>query len=71
MKSDNVLVWDFPDPQDLIPVFGANNVLVKLSDYGISQFISTQGAREQVGTPGIVALEMLRYHGNGNKVVIY
>lgn len=63
LKSDNVLVWKFPDPQDPIPVYGVTNVLVKLSDYGISQFVATQGARGLVGTPGFMAPEMLKYRG--------
>ena len=63
LKSDNVLAWKFPDPQDPIPVYGATNVLVKLSDYGISQFVATQGARGLVGTPGFMAPEMLKYQG--------
>ena len=36
---------------------------VKLSDYGISQFVSTQGAKGLVGTPGFIAPEILKYHG--------
>ena len=63
LKSDNVLVWKFPDPQDPIPVYGTDSVLVKLSDYGISQFVATQGARGLVGTPGFMAPEMLKYQG--------
>ena len=42
---------------------GGDNVLVKLSDYGISQFVATQGARGLVGTPGFMAPEMLKYQG--------
>ena len=38
-------------------------VLLKLSDYGISQFAATQGARGLVGTPGFMAPEILKYHG--------
>ena len=36
---------------------------VKLSDYGISQFASIQGAKGLVGTPGFMAPEILKYHG--------
>ena len=36
---------------------------VKLSDYGISQFASTQGAKGHVGTPGFMAPEILKYYG--------
>ena len=44
-------------------MYGVVNVLVKLSDYGISQFVATQGARGLVGTPGFMAPEMLKYQG--------
>jgi serine/threonine protein kinase len=44
-------------------VYGVTNVLVKLSDYGISQFVATQGARGLVGTPAFMAPEMLKYQG--------
>ena len=36
---------------------------MKLSDYGISQFASTQGAKGLVGTPGFMAPEILMYYG--------
>lgn len=36
---------------------------MKLSDYGISQFAATQGARGLVGTPGFIAPEILKYQG--------
>ena len=63
-----MLVWKFPEPRDpvLIPLgsdLGSNAVQVKLSDYGISQFVATQGARGMVGTPGFMAPEILKYHG--------
>lgn len=68
LKSDNVLVWKFPEPHDLIPIplgseMGTESVQVKLSDYGISQFVVTQGVKGFVGTPGYIAPEILRYHG--------
>ena len=66
LKSDNILVWQFPEPQDLVPSgcpLGTEWVYVKLSDYGISQFVATQGARGLVGTPGFMAPEILKYHG--------
>ena len=66
MKSDNVLVWSFPEPQEPVPLavqLDSNYVLVKLSDYGISQFATTQGAQGLVGTPGFMAPEILKYHG--------
>ena len=64
LKSDNILVWQFPDPHDSIPYsLGPETVTVKLSDYGISQYVATQGARGLVGTPGFMAPEILKYHG--------
>ncbi len=69
LKSDNVLVWRFPDPLEAIPKpppgqqLGMETVFVKLSDYGISQFAATQGARGLVGTPGFIAPEILKYQG--------
>ncbi len=49
---------------------GMNVVMVKLSDYGISQFVATQGARGLVGTPGFMAPEILKYHGREVGVTI-
>ncbi|XP_019849257.1 PREDICTED: leucine-rich repeat serine/threonine-protein kinase 1-like [Amphimedon queenslandica] len=66
LKSDNVLVWQFPSPYDvLVPALPVHTdvVKVKLSDYGISQFASTQGAKGLVGTPGFMAPEILMYYG--------
>lgn len=68
LKSDNVLVWRFPEPQDPIPIslgaeMGAASVLIKLSDYGISQFVASQGAKGLMGTAGFIAPEILKYHG--------
>ena len=42
---------------------GQESVFVKLSDYGISQFVATQGAKGLVGTPGFMAPEIIKYHG--------
>ena len=36
---------------------------VKISDYGISQFVTSQGAKGHVGTPGFMAPEILKYLG--------
>ena len=36
---------------------------MKLSDYGISQYVAKQGALGYVGTPGFIAPEILKYHG--------
>ncbi len=64
-----MLVWRFPDPLEAIPKpppgqqLGMETVFVKLSDYGISQFAATQGARGLVGTPGFISPEILKYQG--------
>ncbi len=68
LKSDNILVWRFPEPQEAVPIslgsdMGSESVFVKLSDYGISQFVAMQGARGLVGTAGFIAPEILKYHG--------
>lgn len=68
LKTDNILVWTFPEPRDPIPIqlgsnLGVDTVLVKLSDYGISQYVAKQGALGYVGTPGFIAPEILKYHG--------
>ena len=68
MNSNNVLALKFPGPQDPIPAHAANSVLVKLCDFGISQFSTGQGARGLVGTPGSMAPEMLKHQG---KEVLY
>ena len=59
-------MWAFPEPEDVVPTrtqLGLDTVFVKLSDYGISQFAATQGARGLLGTPGFMAPEILKYHG--------
>ncbi len=68
LKTDNILVWSFPEPRDPIPIplgsnLGLDSALVKLSDYGISQYVAKQGALGYVGTPGFIAPEILKYHG--------
>ena len=63
LNSANVLVWKFPDPQDPVSVYEADDVLIKLCDYSISQFIATQvqGARGVTGTRGFMAPEVEKH----------
>ena len=71
LKGDNVLVWRFPTPNNPPLVATNNEVLIKLSDYGISQFASINGLRGFAGTPGFIAPEIIKYHGKevySNKV---
>lgn len=58
MKSDNILVWKFPLP-------GLQNinqeVLLKITDYGISRMSSTTNkirSSSITGTPGFIAPEV-------------
>ena len=59
LKSDNVLVWKFP-----LPNFSKvnQNVLLKITDYGISRVSSTAyeiRTSNIRGTPGYIAPEVL------------
>ena len=63
-----MLVWHFPEPRDPIPIslgadMGSASVLVKLSDFQTSQFVTSQGAKGLMGTAGFIAPEILKYHG--------
>ncbi|XP_065901967.1 leucine-rich repeat serine/threonine-protein kinase 1-like [Dysidea avara] len=74
LKGDNVLVWRFPTPNNPPLVATNNEVLIKLSDYGIGQFASINGLRGFAGTPGFIAPEIIKYHGKevySNKVDIF
>ena len=59
MKSDNVLVWEFPLPK-FSKVY--QNVWLKITDYGISRMSSTGyeiRTNKISGTPGYIAPEVL------------
>ena len=58
-SSDPSFVSLFPS----FPLSIPPSSYIKLSDYGISQFASTHGAKGLVGTPGFIAPEILKYHG--------
>ncbi|XP_063218267.1 leucine-rich repeat serine/threonine-protein kinase 1 isoform X2 [Bacillus rossius redtenbacheri] len=60
LKSENVLVWELPPPfQDE----AANNVHIKLADYGISRLTLPTGTKGFGGTEGFMAPEIMRYNG--------
>ncbi|KAH3873787.1 hypothetical protein DPMN_037027, partial [Dreissena polymorpha] len=61
LKSDNVLVWHFPAPNNLDPTAA---VLVKLADYGISKSVFPGGeAKGFAGTPPFIAPEIIVHTG--------
>ena len=61
MKCENVLVWAFPAPTVSEPE--NHQVLLKLTDYGISRSVSLGGIKGFQGTPGYMAPEILQYTG--------
>lgn len=60
LKSDNVLAWNLPGPNDLDP---RQPVLVKLADYGISKSVLPGGTKGFGGTPPFIAPEILMRTG--------
>lgn len=62
LKAANVLVWDFPDPEEQTP---ESKVLLKLADYGTVLHCDTLGVRMSnlVGTPGYIAPEVVLFSG--------
>jgi serine/threonine protein kinase len=75
LKSDNVLVWRFPRPNRQKESCDGESVLIKLSDYGISQWANAKGrAKGFGGTEGYIAPEVYRHRGREiftNKVDIF
>ncbi|XP_054091980.1 leucine-rich repeat serine/threonine-protein kinase 1 isoform X2 [Zeugodacus cucurbitae] len=61
LKSENVLVWDFPDPHS--EDTPRNNVQIKIADYGISRQTAPNGSKGFGGTEGFMAPEIIRYNG--------
>lgn len=59
LKSENVLVWQLPEPFDQIDT----ETLVKLADYGISRMTLPGGAKGFGGTEGFMAPEIMRHNG--------
>lgn len=56
-----MLVLAFPCPNVINPIH--NQVLLKLTDYGVSRSVSLGGIKGFLGTPGFMAPEILRYTG--------
>ncbi|XP_019848391.2 leucine-rich repeat serine/threonine-protein kinase 1 isoform X2 [Bactrocera dorsalis] len=61
LKSENVLVWDFPDPHS--EDTPRNTVHIKIADYGISRQTAPNGSKGFGGTEGFMAPEIIRYNG--------
>lgn len=60
LKSENVLVWQLPEPFD----YSMNSdTHVKLADYGISRMTLPGGAKGFGGTEGFMAPEIMRHNG--------
>lgn len=62
MKSENVLVWDFPLSVDAQP---DALIVVKIADYGISRTVQPNGAKGFGGTPPFIAPEIIQLAGKG------
>ncbi|XP_046975207.1 leucine-rich repeat serine/threonine-protein kinase 1 [Vanessa cardui] len=66
LKSENVLVWALPAPQDAEEAESSPDpidVHVKLGDYGISRLAPPSGTKGFGGTEGFMAPEIMRYNG--------
>ncbi|XP_030371278.1 leucine-rich repeat serine/threonine-protein kinase 1 isoform X2 [Scaptodrosophila lebanonensis] len=61
LKSENVLVWDFPQPHS--EDSPRNSVHIKIADYGISRQTAPSGSKGFGGTEGFMAPEIIRYNG--------
>ncbi|XP_041989151.1 leucine-rich repeat serine/threonine-protein kinase 1 isoform X2 [Aricia agestis] len=66
LKSENVLVWSLPSPQEAPAAeLSADpiDVHIKLGDYGISRLAAPSGTKGFGGTEGFMAPEIMRYNG--------
>ncbi|XP_055923849.1 leucine-rich repeat serine/threonine-protein kinase 1 isoform X2 [Eupeodes corollae] len=61
LKSENVLVWDFPLPHS--EDSPKNCIHIKIADYGISRMTAPSGSKGFGGTEGFMAPEIIRYNG--------
>lgn len=61
LKSENVLVWDFPFPHTADEFHP--KVYIKIADYGISRTTSSNSCKGFGGTEGFMAPEIIRYNG--------
>ena len=62
LKSENVLVWQLPEPFSKSPT-SSSSVHLKLADYGISRSTLPTGAKGFGGTEGFMAPEIVKYNG--------
>lgn len=60
LKSENVLVWQLPEPFSKSP---NQDVHMKLADYGISRPTLPTGTKGFGGTEGFMAPEIVKYNG--------
>ena len=67
IKSDNILAWQFPSAllSYREQVARAEEVDLRITDYGISKLIEYSGAMTDTihGTPGYTAPEMVSFYG--------
>ncbi|CAG0916811.1 unnamed protein product [Notodromas monacha] len=68
LKSENVLVWEFPRPFQRLDRHTAvtdssSSVRIKLGDYGISRASLPTGTKGFGGTEGYMAPEILQFNG--------
>ncbi|KAM3958672.1 LOW QUALITY PROTEIN: leucine-rich repeat kinase [Aphomia sociella] len=66
LKSENVLVWSLPTPEQAAAVERSSApvpVHIKLGDYGISRLAPPSGTKGFGGTEGFMAPEIMRYNG--------
>lgn len=61
LKAENVLVWQFPEPNEGDKP--SNNVYVKIADYGISRIALPTGTKGFGGTEGFMAPEIMTHNG--------
>lgn len=64
LKSENVLVWSFPQPRLESKSRIDESVYLKLADYGISRQAMPTGIKGFGGTIGFLAPEILRHNGD-------
>lgn len=62
LKSENILVFDFPDPHS--EDYPGNAVHIKMADYGISRIVlPSTGSKGFGGTEGFMAPEIMKHNG--------
>ena len=72
LKSENVLVWQLPSPDELDDLDAGSGlgqgdavyeVHVKLADYGVSRSVLPWGTKGLAGTPPFMAPEIIQHKG--------